>query len=157
MAVTTVGRVPHLGPAGLTEGNVGRHLGGERRCRGALVDEEGRGAEARNLPALEGSDAGEGRRFGAQAALEGSRLVLRELPVAVHCPTCDEDRELPGVQSFRCPVCATPTNDLRQGRELALEALEIESEEHTDDGVELPPGPTRESAPALEPRPEGPP
>ncbi|HEX4956479.1 MAG TPA: hydrogenase maturation nickel metallochaperone HypA [Thermoanaerobaculia bacterium] len=89
--------------------------------------------------------------------LEGSRLILRELPLVVHCPTCDEDRELPGVQSFRCPVCDTPTGDLRQGRELALEALEIEGDESDAEAVEPLAGLARETAPAPEAGAEGPP
>ncbi len=60
--------------------------------------------------------------------LAGSRLDVRSLPVVVHCPRCDSDEELADVRSFVCPRCGTPTGDLRQGRELHLEALEIDSE-----------------------------
>lgn len=62
----------------------------------------------------------------AGTRLEGSRLELRTLPLVIHCAACDADRELPNVQSFRCPVCQAPSGDLRQGRELYLEALEVE-------------------------------
>jgi hydrogenase nickel incorporation protein HypA/HybF len=48
------------------------------------------------------------------------------LPVVIHCATCQQDRELAGIQSFRCPVCETSSFDLRQGRELEIESLEIE-------------------------------
>jgi Zn finger protein HypA/HybF involved in hydrogenase expression len=33
---------------------------------------------------------------------------------------------LDGVQSFRCPRCDEPCSDLRQGRELEIESIEIE-------------------------------
>lgn len=59
-------------------------------------------------------------------ALAGSRLEIRNVPVALHCPTCDCDVELPDVQHFRCPVCGTPSADVRGGRELEIEALEVE-------------------------------
>lgn len=59
--------------------------------------------------------------------LAGSRLAFVEQPVVVFCPACGEESELPGVQSFRCPLCDTPTGDIRHGRELRIESLEIES------------------------------
>jgi len=65
-------------------------------------------------------------------ALEGSRLVVKVLPVVMHCVPCGEDVALEGVQSFRCPKCGEPCFDLRQGRELEIEAIEIEEA----DGVE---------------------
>ena len=64
-------------------------------------------------------------------ALEGSRLVVNVLPVVMHCVPCGQDVELEGVQSFRCPRCGEPCFDLRQGRELEIEAIEIEEVEET--------------------------
>lgn len=63
-------------------------------------------------------------------ALEGSRLVVRRLPVLLSCRPCGQQVELPSVQSLRCPRCGTLGADLIQGRELEIEAIEI------DDGVE---------------------
>jgi hydrogenase nickel incorporation protein HypA/HybF len=60
--------------------------------------------------------------------LEGSRLVVKKLPVVMHCSPCAADVELEGVQSFRCPLCDAPCSDLRQGRELDIESFEIEDE-----------------------------
>lgn len=62
-------------------------------------------------------------------ALEGSALVVKTLPVVAHCKGCAADVELPGVQSFRCPRCDAPVEDLRQGRELEIESIEIEEAE----------------------------
>jgi hydrogenase nickel incorporation protein HypA/HybF len=61
--------------------------------------------------------------------LEGSRLVVNLLPVVVHCASCDKDSELDGVQSFRCPRCGEPSSDLRQGRELEIDSIEIDDGE----------------------------
>ena len=62
-------------------------------------------------------------------ALEGSRLVVKILPVTVHCEACGKDGELESLQSFRCPNCAEPASDIRHGRELEIEAIEIEEAE----------------------------
>jgi hydrogenase nickel incorporation protein HypA/HybF len=65
--------------------------------------------------------------------LDGSKLVVHRLPVVIHCETCHSDRELPGTQSFRCPVCGTPSGDIRQGRELEIESMEIEVDDDDAD------------------------
>lgn len=62
-----------------------------------------------------------------RTVLEGSRLVIEEVPVVVFCPSCRVQRTLEGVQSFCCPECGTPTPQVDHGRELELVALEIES------------------------------
>ncbi|MBV6433196.1 MAG: Hydrogenase maturation factor HypA [Bryobacteraceae bacterium] len=67
--------------------------------------------------------------YGIAAAgtpLEGSKLLIRELPVVIYCPRCEREVELPSVQLFRCPVCGTPSAAIRQGREMEIESLEIE-------------------------------
>ena len=79
-------------------------------------------------------------------ALDGSRLAIEELPVVVHCPRCQADRTLPGIQRFRCPVCDEPTGQIVQGRE-----LEIVSLEYTEECTEEEPG--REAGPAPTPKP----
>src|ERR1035437_2756482 len=61
--------------------------------------------------------------------LEGSKLVVNLLPVVVHCGPCGKDAELEGVQSFRCPRCGEPCSDMRQGRELEIDSIEIEDGE----------------------------
>lgn len=63
--------------------------------------------------------------------LEGSRLVIDVLPVVMHCAACAQDVELDGVQSFRCPRCGEPCSKMRQGRELEIEAIEIEDAKET--------------------------
>jgi hydrogenase nickel incorporation protein HypA/HybF len=58
--------------------------------------------------------------------LQGSRLVVEDLPVVVFCPHCQARRSLNSVQSFACPVCGAPTADILQGKELEVFALEVE-------------------------------
>ena len=66
-------------------------------------------------------------------ALEGSKLVVNVLPVVMHCVPCGQDVELEGVQSFRCPKCGEPCFDLRQGRELEIEAIEIDEMDEVEE------------------------
>ncbi|HYM76729.1 MAG TPA: hydrogenase maturation nickel metallochaperone HypA [Candidatus Dormibacteraeota bacterium] len=61
--------------------------------------------------------------------LEGSRLIVEDVPVVVFCARCKDARTLESVQSFSCPVCGVPTMDVRQGKELEVFALEVEEEE----------------------------
>ncbi len=61
--------------------------------------------------------------------LEGSRLVVNVLPVVMHCESCGQDVELEGVQSFRCPRCNAPCHEMRQGRELEIDSIEIDENE----------------------------
>ncbi len=58
--------------------------------------------------------------------LAGSALVVKILPVRMHCSRCAQDVEIASLQSFRCPICNEPVSDLRQGRELEIESIEIE-------------------------------
>jgi len=66
--------------------------------------------------------------------LAGSVLVIHKLPVIVHCEGCSLDSELDGVQSFRCRRCGEIAADLRQGRELEIESIELEDPEPPADG-----------------------
>jgi hydrogenase nickel incorporation protein HypA/HybF len=73
------------------------------------------------------------------SSLAGSKLVIHLLPVVVHCEPCGFDSELDGVQSFRCPRCGEIAADLRQGRELEIESIELEDPEpHADNPADSP-------------------
>ena len=61
--------------------------------------------------------------------LAGSKLIVEDLPVVVFCAHCNDKRELSSLQSFRCPVCGTPTMNIVQGKELEVHALEVEEAE----------------------------
>jgi hydrogenase nickel incorporation protein HypA/HybF len=58
--------------------------------------------------------------------LQGSRLVVEEVPVVIFCPSCRVQRPISSVQSFRCPECGTPCPEIVQGKELEVVALEIQ-------------------------------
>lgn len=58
--------------------------------------------------------------------LQGSRLIVEDIPVAVFCPRCKEKRVLVSMQSFSCPECGTPSGEVLQGKELEVFALEVE-------------------------------
>jgi hydrogenase nickel incorporation protein HypA/HybF len=65
-------------------------------------------------------------------ALAGSTLRIEEVPVVVHCQVCGLDRALDG-PALRCPVCATLSGDIRQGRELDLVAIEYDDTQEVAD------------------------
>jgi len=58
--------------------------------------------------------------------LEGSRLVIEEVPVIVFCSSCQQQRQVDDVQYLCCPACGGLTPEVVQGRELQLFALELE-------------------------------
>jgi hydrogenase nickel incorporation protein HypA/HybF len=69
-------------------------------------------------------------RFGFDVAaagtlLEGAALDIELVPVIVYCPACDAESELPGIQSFRCPRCGRLTAEVRAGRELLIDSVEV--------------------------------
>jgi|SRR5579862_1306946 hydrogenase nickel incorporation protein HypA/HybF len=58
-------------------------------------------------------------------SLEGSELVIEEIPVEVFCPKCQVARRIRSIQWFCCPRCFTPTTEIVHGKELEVVALEI--------------------------------
>jgi hydrogenase nickel incorporation protein HypA/HybF len=67
--------------------------------------------------------------------LQGSQLIVEDVPVIVFCAHCKEERELPSVQLFACPQCGTPTMDIRHGKELEMFAIEVQEEEVPEEEV----------------------
>ncbi len=61
----------------------------------------------------------------ADTCLEGSQLVVEEVPLLVHCPTCNARRPVDETQWFVCPVCGAATPEIVQGKELEVTALEL--------------------------------
>jgi hydrogenase nickel incorporation protein HypA/HybF len=57
--------------------------------------------------------------------LDGAELHFIDVPVSIFCGGCDREVELPGIQQFRCPLCDAPSGDIRKGRELDIESIEI--------------------------------
>jgi hydrogenase nickel incorporation protein HypA/HybF len=63
---------------------------------------------------------------------EGALLKFIDQPVVVYCKKCDDEIELPGIQVFRCPQCETPSADIRAGKELDIECIEVFDEASTN-------------------------
>ncbi len=60
--------------------------------------------------------------------LEGSRLVVKDVPIEVYCPSCGVAKTLASMQWFCCPDCGAPTPEVIHGKELAITALELDDE-----------------------------
>jgi hydrogenase nickel incorporation protein HypA/HybF len=58
--------------------------------------------------------------------MEGSQLLIEEVPVEVFCPQCGVSRLVRSIQWFCCPECGTPTPTVVHGKELEVVALEIQ-------------------------------
>lgn len=62
----------------------------------------------------------------AGTPLEGSDLLIEEIPVEIFCERCRAPRVLSSTQWFSCPDCGTPSASVVHGKELEVSALEIE-------------------------------
>ena len=72
-------------------------------------------------------------RFSFNLVREGTPLADAELrivtvPVVIWCTACGREVTLPGIQKFACPECGAPSGDIRAGRELDLESIELDDE-----------------------------
>ena len=72
-------------------------------------------------------------RFSFNLVREGTPLADAELrivtvPVVIWCAACSREVALPGIQKLACPECGTPSGDIRAGRELDLESIELVDE-----------------------------
>lgn len=66
-------------------------------------------------------------------ALAGARLTVNSVPVTVHCAACGDGGKLKSLQDFRCPRCGEPASDVRGGREMEIESVEIEESEKVNE------------------------
>jgi hydrogenase nickel incorporation protein HypA/HybF len=57
--------------------------------------------------------------------LQGSRLVVKDVPIEVYCPKCKLPKTLASMQWFCCPDCGTQTPEVVHGKELVITALEL--------------------------------
>jgi hydrogenase nickel incorporation protein HypA/HybF len=57
--------------------------------------------------------------------LEGSNLVIEEVPVEVFCDRCQANRKLASAQWFACPECGTATPIVVHGKELEITGMEV--------------------------------
>ncbi len=60
-----------------------------------------------------------------ETPLEGSKLLIEEVPIISNCPNCQGRRAVQSIQSLCCVECGTPTPEILEGRELMVTALEL--------------------------------
>ena len=58
--------------------------------------------------------------------LEGSQLLVEEVPILVFCRNCNGEHPVHSTQQFSCSECGTPTGEVVQGKELLVVGLEVE-------------------------------
>jgi hydrogenase nickel incorporation protein HypA/HybF len=57
---------------------------------------------------------------------EEAELVIEDVPVLVHCPTCRTTRAVASAQQLCCAECGTLSPDVVSGRDLEVVAMEIQ-------------------------------
>lgn len=57
--------------------------------------------------------------------VQGAKLDIADVPVRVWCDRCHAERDVRAVSELRCVVCGEPSNDLRAGRELLVDRVEV--------------------------------
>ena len=58
--------------------------------------------------------------------LEGSRLLIDEVPVEILCPNCTGPQRVQSIQWMACSECGAPPLEVVRGKELEVVALEIQ-------------------------------
>jgi hydrogenase nickel incorporation protein HypA/HybF len=58
--------------------------------------------------------------------LEGSKLIIEEMPILISCPACGIERAPVSIQQLHCGQCGMPASQVLQGAELEVSALELE-------------------------------
>src|ERR1700687_3041424 len=109
----------------------------------ALDESQRRGVQVSAVPPRLGALSGvvkDALMFSYEVAcqdtsLQGSQLIVEDVPVIVFCAHCKAERELPSVQLFACPKCGAPTMDIRHGKELEVFAIEVQEEEVPEEEV----------------------
>jgi hydrogenase nickel incorporation protein HypA/HybF len=57
--------------------------------------------------------------------LQGSRLIVDEIPIVAFCPKCRSSRNVDSADWFTCPECGASMSEILHGKELEVTALEI--------------------------------
>jgi hydrogenase nickel incorporation protein HypA/HybF len=58
--------------------------------------------------------------------LEGSRLVIEEVPVVIYCSACGAERPSASFERLCCSVCGAASSQVVCGNELEVVALEVQ-------------------------------
>ena len=56
--------------------------------------------------------------------LDGAQLVIKNIPLVAHCHRCRIDYSPEYGRQYACPICNSPMEDIRSGRELKIDRLE---------------------------------
>jgi len=59
--------------------------------------------------------------------LEGSRLLIEDVPLRIECPQCRAERAAVSLQRLQCAQCGTPAAGVLHGAELEVSALELQT------------------------------
>lgn len=59
--------------------------------------------------------------------LAQAELRIIDVPVRIWCPRCAAEVDLPDIARLACPRCGTRSGDIRAGRELDLDSIELEA------------------------------
>ena len=59
--------------------------------------------------------------------LQGSTLVIEDIPLLIDCPQCRAKRSAVSLQRLQCAECGTPAAGVLHGAELEVSALELEA------------------------------
>jgi hydrogenase nickel incorporation protein HypA/HybF len=61
----------------------------------------------------------------AETVAEGSELRIEEVPLAVFCERCEDERAPRPGTGLLCPECGIPCPRILRGREMQLVAMEV--------------------------------
>ena len=61
--------------------------------------------------------------------LADAKLVIQDVPVMVHCLKCGGEQPADSIQNLCCGSCGTISQNITQGHELEVVAMELEPEE----------------------------
>lgn len=57
--------------------------------------------------------------------LEGSQLVIEDVPVLIQCSSCNEPRSPHSLWRLECATCDMPAAGIAQGKDLQIFAMEV--------------------------------
>ncbi len=61
----------------------------------------------------------------ASTPLEGTLLLIEEIPVEILCPRCQARRRVASIQCICCSECGALAAEVMQGKEIEVVALEL--------------------------------
>jgi hydrogenase nickel incorporation protein HypA/HybF len=60
--------------------------------------------------------------------LAGSKLIIEDVPVLIHCEKCAKSQPVLSIQEIACAACGTPSHNIVSGRQLEVFSMEISDE-----------------------------